>query len=239
MRIGGFQEFSLIEYPGNISAVVFTQGCNFRCPFCYNPDLVLPERFGLAVDERDILAFLKRRAGALEGVTITGGEPFVQEDLADFLGKVKDMDYQVKINTNGSFPEKLKDVIDQGLVDYVAMDVKAPFDKYSALAGVKVDIFQLRRSIDILIGSGLDHEFRTTVVKNMLEHSDLEIIAGMLKGAAHYRLQPHVFRDKSLDSALTGFPAYSDVQLEQFCKVVDAIIASSEGGIQITPLANQ
>ncbi|OQX50761.1 MAG: anaerobic ribonucleoside-triphosphate reductase activating protein [Candidatus Cloacimonas sp. 4484_209] len=130
MKIGGFQKVSLIDYPGKICAIVFTRGCNFRCPYCHNPELVLPENYSPLIPEEEIFSFLEKRRGKLDAVEITGGEPTLQEDLTEFIRKIKEMGFLVKLDTNGSFPSVLEKVIYSGLVDYIAMDVKAPLEKY-------------------------------------------------------------------------------------------------------------
>jgi pyruvate formate lyase activating enzyme len=161
MRIGGFVKSSLIDYPGKVAAVVFTQGCNFRCPYCHNPDLVYPERFGELLDIEQIFDFLQRRRGLLDGVVFCGGEPTIQEDLPEAILRVRALGYAVKVDTNGSNPEMLAEVLPY--VDYVAMDIKAPFGPdYSRACGVEVDDYEIRRSMLLIRASGVDYEFRTT-----------------------------------------------------------------------------
>ncbi len=191
LQIGGLIKTSVIDYPGKVSAVIFTQGCNFRCPFCHNPELVLPEKFSLCIREGEILDFLKRRCGKLEGVVITGGEPTVQEELIPFLRQIRDMGYFIKLDTNGANPDLLEESIHRSLVDFIAMDVKAPFEKYNTLAGVKVDIDKIKRSIDIIKKSGLDYEFRTTFVPSLLSNGDISRIKAFLC-VERYRIQEFV-----------------------------------------------
>jgi pyruvate formate lyase activating enzyme len=162
MRIGGFQRSSLIDYPGMISAVVFTQGCNFRCSYCHNPELVYPCAYRMPISDDDVLFFLKRRRSLLDGVVISGGEALLQNDLATFLHRVKSLGYSIKLDTNGSLPDDLNAVIRKRLVDYIAMDIKAPFDKYAEIAGVQVDTNAIRESIRVIVQSGVKHQFRTT-----------------------------------------------------------------------------
>jgi len=138
MKVGGLQKTSLLDYPGILSAIIWTAGCNFRCPFCYNKQLVLGKTE--IISEETILSFLEKRRDVLEGLSISGGEPLLQDDIVDFTEKVKKLNYLIKIDTNGAFPEKLKELIDKKLVDYVSMDVKAPKEKYDQLVGVKTDI---------------------------------------------------------------------------------------------------
>ncbi|RLI64922.1 MAG: anaerobic ribonucleoside-triphosphate reductase activating protein, partial [Candidatus Asgardarchaeum californiense] len=146
MQIGGFQKTSLLDYPDTISAIIWTVGCNFKCPFCYNPQLV--QKKTDCISEEEVLSFLKKRKGLIEGVSISGGEPLLQKDIIDFIKKVKKLEYLVKIDTNGTFPDKLKYLIEKKLVDYIAMDVKAPKGKYKQLSGVKTNIKHIEESID-------------------------------------------------------------------------------------------
>ncbi|HDN97846.1 MAG TPA: anaerobic ribonucleoside-triphosphate reductase activating protein, partial [bacterium] len=180
MKIGGLTKTSLIEYPGMISAVVFTQGCNFRCPYCHNPELVEPSLSNPKIPEDEVIDFLKRRKKYLEAVVITGGEPCLQEDLIDFIVKLKEIGYMVKLETNGSFPEVLSKIIERKLVDFISMDIKGPLDKYDIIAGVKVDISKIKESISLIMDSGIDFEFQTTVVKSMLEEKDFEKIGNLI-----------------------------------------------------------
>lgn len=187
MNIGGFQKTSLLDYPDRISAIVWTSGCNFRCPFCYNKNLALgtAELF----PEEEILSFLSKRKTLLEGVVISGGEPLLQEDLVDFVRKVKDMRLLVKIDTNGMFPERLNELLEQQLVDYIAMDVKAPKEKYPQLTGVKSDLTRIEASIDLLKTKAPAYEFKTTFIPGLLFKEDIVEIAEWLKGAEAYFLQ--------------------------------------------------
>ncbi len=171
MRIGGFQKCSLIDYPDLISAVLFTQGCNFRCPWCHNPELVLSEQFGGSFDFEEILAFLDSRVGKLDAVTISGGEPTLQQNLLVCLRQLKSRPFRIKLDTNGSRPQILEETLEEGLLDYVAMDIKAPLDSYSDLVGVKADIAAIEQSIELLLNSGIDHHFRTTSVPGLLTNS--------------------------------------------------------------------
>jgi pyruvate formate lyase activating enzyme len=187
MKIGGFQKTSLLDFPDRISAIIWTNGCNFRCPFCYNTSLAL----GTAdlFPEEEILSFLSKRKGLVEGVVVSGGEPLLQGDLPVFLRKVKDLGFLVKIDTNGCYPEKLKELIETRLVDYVAMDVKAPKAKYPQLAGVAVDVSQINASIDLIKQKAPQYEFRTTFVPTLLTKEDIVEIAQWLKGADRFYLQ--------------------------------------------------
>jgi len=206
MKIGGFQKTSLLDYPDRISAIVWTVGCNFKCPFCYNKNLV--DGNVELIPEDEILSFLKKRKGMLEALSISGGEPFLQKDIADFTAKVKKLGYLVKIDTNGMYPEKLKELIDNKLVDYIAMDVKAPKDKYNMLAGVKVDISNIEKSIDIIKKSAPDYEFKTTFVPDLLKKEDIIKIAKWLEGSETYFLQQFKANTPLISSALEKITPY-------------------------------
>ena len=167
MKIGGFQKFSLIDYPGLISAVIFTQGCNFRCPYCHNPELVLPDKFGRSIDSEYILDFLNSRTGKLDGVVLTGGEPTLQLDLLPFLRKIKELSFMIKLDTNGGRSEVIQNALAENLLDFIAMDIKAPLNSYSAVSGVEVDINSIVKSINLIFDSGVDYQFRTTIVPKL------------------------------------------------------------------------
>ncbi len=191
MNLGGLVPFTLSDYPGKIAAVVFTQGCNFRCPFCHNGGLIPWEsRPDERLSEHQVLRFLQSRIGQLEGVVVSGGEPTLQPDLKRFLSRAKTLGYAVKLDTNGSRPEVLRRLFNEGLLDYVAMDVKAPWDHYERLAGVRVETAAIRASIGLIAQSGIPHEFRTTVVPQLLSEGDLRDIARLLPTGSAYRHQP-------------------------------------------------
>ncbi len=187
MKIGGFQYTSLLDYPDCISAIIWTVGCNFRCPFCYNKTLV--EGNAALISEEEIFSFLHKRKGVIEALVISGGEPLLQKDIVPFIRKVKQLGYLVKIDTNGSFPKILEQLLDENLVDYVAMDVKAPKNKYAQLAGVKTNISTIRRSVDIIMQKAKDYEFKTTFAPDLLKKEDIISIAKWLKGAKKFYLQ--------------------------------------------------
>ncbi len=187
MKIGGFQKTSLLDYPDRISAIVWTSGCNFRCPFCYNRKLALGTADLFPQDE--ILSFLSKRKELLEGVVISGGEPLLQDDIADFIKRVKNLRLLVKVDTNGAFPERLDELLEQQLVDYVAMDVKAPKKKYRELTGIDVDLSKIEASINLIQTKAPAYEFKTTFVPGLLTKEDIVEIAEWLKGADVYFLQ--------------------------------------------------
>jgi pyruvate formate lyase activating enzyme len=189
MVIGGFQRFSLLEYPGKIGAVLFTQGCNFRCPYCHNPNLVDPDKFETSISEDSIFNFLNLRKGKLEAVTISGGEPTIQPDILDFVYKIKDLGFSIKIDTNGSKPETIKELAKEGLVDYWAMDIKAPLSLYSVVCGTAIKENKILKSMDIIRNSGKEWEFRTTYFNKVLNWNDILEIQPMLKPGDKYYLQ--------------------------------------------------
>jgi pyruvate formate lyase activating enzyme len=190
MRIGGFQPFSLSDFPGRSAAIVFTQGCNFRCPFCHNPSLwpAIPVNPPVATAEA-VLSFLADRRGLLGGLVITGGEPTLQAGLPDFLEAVKRLGLGVKLDTNGSQPEVIAELLANGLVDYVAMDVKAPLEKYDQLCGCAVDKGAIRRTRHLIAASGVAHHFRTTFYRTLLSDTDIEAIRASLPVRSEFKLQ--------------------------------------------------
>ena len=189
MVIGGFRKFSLIDYPGKTCAIIYTRGCDLRCPYCHNPELVLPEQYAPAIPVLDVIEFLKKRQGLLEAVTITGGEPTLHDDLGELIGRIRELGYAVKLDTNGGRPRVLKELFDAGLLDYIAMDVKAPLDDYAKAAGREVPADALRESIAWIMDSGIDYEFRTTVDRSLLNEEDLLKMAASIRGARKYYLQ--------------------------------------------------
>ena len=189
MILGGLQKFSLADYPGKTCAILFTRGCNMRCPYCHNPELVWPEHYAPTLDLEDVLAFLETRRGLLDAVTVTGGEPCLQVDLPELLARLKDMGFAVKLDSNGSFPDVLRTVIAEGLVDYVAMDIKAPLEKYAQVSGVALDITLIQEGIALLLERHVDYEFRTTVDRDLLDEGDLLSVGEAIRGAWRYYLQ--------------------------------------------------
>jgi pyruvate formate lyase activating enzyme len=212
MKIGGLQRVTLIDYPGKIGATVFTQGCNFRCPYCHNPELVDPSRYDVLIPEKEVLSFLNKRRGKLDAVTVTGGEPTIQKDLECFLETLKGMGYLIKVDTNGTNPDVLELLINRNLVDYLAMDIKGPLKKYGAIVSVNVDTSMIRRSIELITSSGIDHEFRTTVVRSQLGLQDLRSVVKSITNARLYVLQPFV-PTKTLDDAFLSAASYSPQEL--------------------------
>lgn len=222
MIIGGLQKLTLIDYPGKLAATVFFTGCNFRCPWCYSPELVLPEKIKEQpkIPERELFSFLKERQGLLEGVVICGGEPTINRGLPKFIKKIKKLEYVVKLDTNGSNPKMLKDLIDKKLIDYVAMDIKAPREKYGRVVGQKVDVKKIEKSIKILKESGIDYEFRTTLTPSLLDKEDVIKIAKWIGGSKiKYYLQN--FRpEKTLDPKFEKIRPYPDKYLLEIQKAI-------------------
>jgi len=180
MKIGGFQPFSLSDYPDCVSAIVFTQGCNFRCPFCHNPSLVLPELFLPPIPEETIFTFLNERKNKLDGIVITGGEPTIQSDLIEFVKKIKELGYKVKLDTNGSNPEVIEALIKHNLIDYFALDIKAPWQKYAQLTGVETDTEAIKKTLLILLHSSIPCDFRLTYAKPLLNEEDIQEVQSYL-----------------------------------------------------------
>ena len=215
LRIGGLQKFSLIDYPGKVAAVVFTQGCDFKCPFCQNVNLVLPEKFSESVNEEAVLDFLKQRQGQLQGVVITGGEPTIQKGLGVFLSKIKELGFLVKLDTNGNNPDVVKELMDKKLVDYIAMDIKAPLEKYDEAAGIAVNKQKIKESVNLILSSGIGYQFRTTVFKALTGEDDIKSICALIKGAKHYTLQKFSYQSDILDNSLLDKPDYTAEEFEQ------------------------
>ena len=212
MEIHGLNKTTLLDYPEHVAATVFTGGCNFRCPFCHNSELVLAPGGQPAFSEEEVLAFLKKRRGLLEGVCITGGEPTLQPDLEEFIGKVKELGYLVKLDTNGYRPEVLERLLKAGMLDYVAMDVKASPENYSKVAGLQgMDVERVGRSVKLLKESGIDYEFRTTVVKGLHSIEEFEKIGRWISGAKAYYLQAYRENENVL---CPGYEAFSKEEME-------------------------
>ena len=190
MHIHGLQKMSMVDFPGKIAATVFTGGCNLRCPFCHNALLVTRLNESPLLEEAEVLKFLHSRRGLLDGVVLTGGEPLLQKDATDFLAKVRDMGFAIKLDTNGCYPQALSRILEQNLVDYVAMDIKNCRDKYGLTAGLpNFDIASVEESVELLMSGNTDYEFRTTVVKELHTISDIENIGRWIRGAKRYFLQ--------------------------------------------------
>jgi pyruvate formate lyase activating enzyme len=211
----GLQRLSLIDYPGKLCATIFTAGCNFRCPYCYNEDIVLDYPAMPKMPEDKIIEFLHPRLGFLDGVCVTGGEPTIHRELPKFLGRLKSIGSLVKLDTNGSRPKALAYVMEKGLVNYIALDVKVPLGRYEKTVRYRVKPEGLKETIKLIRRSGVDHEFRTTVVPGLLDGDDLEEIAMTLAGSKRYVLQQ--FRPgKTLCPDFKDVKPYSEAEMRQF-----------------------
>jgi len=229
MKIGGLQKLTLIDYPDKVAATVFLIGCNFKCPFCQNPELVEPEEIKKQsrIEERDFFNFLDQRKELLEGVCITGGEPTIQSDLIDFIKKIKQKGFLIKLDTNGSNPEVLSKLVNEHLLDFVAMDIKTSLDKYEKAIGIKFDLEKIKKSIGLIKDSGLDYEFRTTIVPGIIDEKDIEKMGNWLQGAKKIALQQ--FQNKKvLDKKFTKIEPYSEEILKSFKKILEKHINEVE-----------
>ncbi len=223
MKITGLQKMTLLDYPGRIACTVFLQGCNFRCPFCHNSDLLGPEQ-ETAISSEALLSFLKKRKGMLDGVCITGGEPALQRDLPELFCAIKALGYPVKLDTNGSNPAMLKELVQQGLVDYVAMDIKNSPEKYGLTAGVPgLSLKKIEESLVFLLEGNVDYELRTTVVRELHGEEDFRSMARWIaslapgKPAKRFFLQSYVDRDSVL---CPGYSAPEEAQMERFLAAI-------------------
>lgn len=225
MLIKGLQKLTLLDYPGKMACTVFTAGCNFRCPFCHNASLVTnidDER----ISEEEFFSFLEKRQGIIDGVCVTGGEPTLQPDLKDFLKKIKDLGYSVKLDTNGYRPEVLKDVVNSGLIDYVAMDIKNSQSKYALTTGIEnLDISKINESVEFLMSGVVDYEFRTTIVKELHTEEDIQDIVSWIQGAKKYFLQGFI---DSGDLICTGYSGYDKTELQKLLNIAKNDLSVTE-----------
>jgi len=244
MIIGGLQKFSLLDYPGRVSAIIFTKGCNFRCQFCYNPMLVWPievskskyahlkngeqQKVHPTINQDELFVFLKSRAGKLDAVVLTGGEPCLQKDLPEFIRKIKALGFLVKLDTNGSHPEVLAKLIKEKLVDYIAMDLKAPENKYKEVTGVKADFKKIRRSVKLIMRSDLPYEFRTTVVPGLINKDDIAAMGRIIKGADKWYLQNFKSNIALVERELEGRVPYNARQLKALAEIGKKFVKKCE-----------
>ena len=206
MVISGMQKLTLLDYPSKTACLLFTQGCNFRCPFCHNSGLLENENPTELITEDEVFKYLKKRQGILDGVCISGGEPLLQQDIEEFIIKIKDLGFSIKLDTNGSCPGVLKKLIDNKLVDYVAMDIKDDFISYEKAAGIqKINIDNIKKSIEIVENSNIEYEFRTTVVKEIHDYNHLERICEYISPNAKYYIQNYQECDSVLSKGLSSF----------------------------------
>ncbi len=225
MRICGFQKLTLLDFPGHTACTIFTGGCNLRCPFCHNALLVTKLGEDTIYDEEEIVTFLEKRVGTLDGVCVSGGEPLIQPGIPAFLRRVKALGFSVKLDTNGSFPDKLKELVSKGLVDYVAVDVKNSYMKYAKTTGVAAyDPKPLQETIEYLLSDAVDYEFRTTVVREYHEIADIEAISKRIAGAKRYFLQS--FTDSGNLIGENEMSAHSKETLEKMKEAASVFVPS-------------
>lgn len=226
MQIGGLQKLSLLDYPDRTCCTVFTVGCNLRCPFCHNASIIPPSYSGNIISEDEIFSFLKKRKGLLDGVCITGGEPLLQKNLEPFLFEIKSLGFSIKLDTNGSFPEKMRQLISMELVDYVAMDIKNSLKKYSKTIGIKnFDLSPIKESVSILMADVVPYEFRTTVVRELHAAEDMLELAQWIQGPEKYYIQNFVYSDDVLTKGLSG---YSEKELQNLHQIILPYLPASE-----------
>lgn len=225
---------TLIDYPGKIAATVFTNGCNFRCPFCHNPELVHGSQFTVQSSEQaekqvgEFFEFLKTRQGKLDGICITGGEPTLQPDLVDFIERIKKLGFAVKLDSNGTRPDVLRELFEKKLVDYVAMDIKASPENYQKVCGTKIDLERIKLSIDLIKNSGADYEFRTTVVPGLHKEEEFQEVAKWLNGAKRYILQKYHDYGKILDDSLRDRIKGEEIDLSKIKKMFEGKVDEVE-----------
>ena len=224
MLIKGFQKTTLLDFPGKVACTVFTGGCNFRCPFCHNASLVTKLDNAPDISEQEVLSYLSKRKGILDGVCITGGEPLLQTDIIPFLEKIKEIGLLIKLDTNGSKSEVLEKIISNRLVDYIAMDIKNSFDKYAMTCGLDTIPENVDKSIDIIMNSGIPYEFRTTVVKELHESDDIKKIGERIEGANGYFLQGFIDSGDVLGGT---FSAYTSEEMESLLKIAKKYVPNA------------
>lgn len=218
MIISGIQKTTFIDYPGKIAATIFLAGCNFRCPFCHNRNLVLNERWLQKISPEEVLGYLKKRRKYLEGICITGGEPLIYNDIVSFIATIKKLNLAVKLDTNGTNPRLLKDLYDQKLIDYVAFDIKASLEKYNEVSGVNVNALKIKDAIRTVMGQTVAYEFRSTILPRFHPQAEIEKMAQLIKGARLYYLQNFVPRN-TLDQAFMNERSYTPEEMKVLSEV--------------------
>lgn len=226
MVIQGLKKFSLLDYPGKIACTVFTAGCNFRCPYCYYKPLVMDTHENREIPVEDVYAFLEKYRGFLDGVCLTGGEPLIQHGVEDFLKNVSELGYAVKLETNGSFPDKLRRIVSEGLVSYVAMDIKNSPESYGKTVGIQgYDVEKVRKSVEFLLSGAVPYEFCTTVVLEYHQRSDFESIGKWIPNAKQYYLQRFLNSEYVIQP---GLHRYNDSIMEQALQIVKREVPSAK-----------
>lgn len=221
-KLAGLQKTTFIDYPEKIACIVFTQGCNFRCGYCHNPELFENKEPVLSVPA--FFEFLNKRKGKLDGVVITGGEPTLHgKDLIEFIKEVKSLGFLVKLDTNGTHPDVLQELLNENLLDYIAMDIKAPLAKYKTITQTDIDTKIIKKSIDMIMNSGVDYEFRTTIVKSQLSVEDLRQIGELIQGAKRYYMQKFL-ATKILDETLMSEESYTDEEFKNLRTILEEYI---------------
>ena len=216
MKIAGFQKLTLLDYPSKVACIIFTQGCNYKCPYCQNSGLIGHSNEDL-IDEKEIFAYLNKRKGVIDGIVISGGEPTIQKDLKAFMKKVKDLGVSIKLDTNGSNPNLVEEVINEGLVDYIAMDIKNVLELYEEVTDVKPNIINLKRSIEIIKNSPIEHEFRTTIIKNIHDTKKILEICNYVAGERMF-LQNFVRSENVLGAYLEPFSETELLEIDEILK---------------------
>lgn len=223
MKICGFQKLTLLDFPLKTACTVFTSGCNLRCPFCHNASLVIDDGFEEAVTHEEFMEFLQKRKKVLDGVCITGGEPLMQEDIEEFIREIKGKGYLVKLDTNGCFPQKLKSIVEKGLVDYVAIDIKSSIENYHKAVGIKGNVIDnVKISVEYLMEGHVDFEFRTTVVNGIHTAEDFESIGKWLRGNEKYYLQEYVDSGDTIEgrNGRNNLSEFSEKKMKLFAEIV-------------------
>lgn len=227
MKIKGIQGVSTVDYPGRIVTTLFTGGCNFRCPFCQNRDLILNHERISTIPDKEVVDKLKRRKGFIDGVCITGGEPTIEVDLVSFCRRLKTLELLVKVDTNGYLPLRIEELIEKKAVDYIALDIKSSPERYSFASGIQVDLGRIEKSIELLMNFKIDYEFRTTCVPGFVEEEDLKKIGGLVKGGRFYALQQ--FRPgTTIDPSLSRLKPYPGERLESFAQIMGSYVERVE-----------